>query len=421
MPFCGVQHRAKGIFMSATIQRDLRTGRPLWLDQRLPSIPTQQLTRKVSCDVLVVGAGISGSIIAESLSDAGLKTVIVDRRGPVRGSTPASTALLQYEIDTPLSHLSDRIGLDRAERLWRRSRLAVDALRERTRALGIKAQQATRDSLYLSGNVLNAEGLAREADARRRAGFEVSFLKPAEVLENYGIKGRSAIVGRDNYMADPRLLAAGYLKSAIAKGAKLYAPVEVTDIESSKAGVVVQTADGVEIQCASLVIATGYEMLKGIPRKGNKIISTWVIATKAQPRKIWPTGCIIWEAADPYLYIRTTPKGHVICGGEDAEIADADERDALNEAKTARLTEKLAKLLPMIDPTPAYSWSGSFGDSETGTPTIGPIPTMPNCYAAMGYGGNGITFSMMAGQMLRGMISGDGDPDSDLVSFGRNF
>ena len=407
--------------MSATVKRDLRTGRPLWLDQRLPTIATQSLKRKLSCDVLVVGAGISGSIIAESLSDAGLKTVIVDRRGPVRGSTPASTALLQYEIDTPLTHLSDRIGLDRAERLWRRSRLAVDALRERTRALGIKAEQATRDSLYLSGNVLNAEGLAREADARRRAGFEVSFLKPAEVLENYGIKGRSAIVGRDNYMADPRLLAAGYLKSAIRKGAKIYAPVEVTDIEPSQSGVRVQTADGVEIQCASLVVATGYEILKGIPRKGNKIISTWVIATKAQPRKIWPTGCIIWEAADPYLYIRTTPKGYVICGGEDAEIADADERDALNEAKTARLEEKLGKLLPMIDATPAFSWSGSFGDSETGTPTIGPIPNMPNCFAAMGYGGNGITFSMMAGQMLRGMITGVGDPDSDLVSFGRNF
>lgn len=407
--------------MPVTIQRDLRTGRPLWLDRRLPNISVHPLKRKIRCDVLVVGAGISGSIIAESLSDAGLSTVIVDRRGPVRGSTPASTALLQYEIDTPLTHLSDRIGLDRAERLWRRSRLAVDALRERTRALGIKAQQASRDSLYLSGNVLNGEGLAREADARRRAGFEVSFLKPAQVLENYGIQGRSAIAGRDNYMADPRLLAAGYLNCAIAKGARLYAPVEVTDIEPSKAGVTVQTADGVEIGCTSLVIATGYENLKGIPSKGNKIISTWVIATRTQPRKIWPTGCIIWEAADPYLYIRTTPKGHVICGGEDAEIADADARDALNEAKRERLVEKLGKLLPMIDPTPAYSWSGSFGNSETGTPTIGPIPKMPNCFAAMGYGGNGITFSMMAGQMLRGMITGNGDPDSDLVSFNRDF
>lgn len=46
---------------------------------------------------------------------------------------------------------------------------------------------------------------------------------------------------------------------------------------------------------------------------------------------------------------------------------------------------------------------------------------MPNCYAAMGYGGNGITFSMMAAQMLRGLITGTGDPDSDLVGFHRDF
>ncbi len=407
--------------MSATIKRDLRTGRPVWLQRRLPPIATKALTRTVSCDVLVVGAGISGAIISEALSDAGLDVVIADRRGAVLGSTPASTALLQYEIDTPLSVLSERIGRERAERIWRRSRLAVDALRERTRALGINAEQATRDSLYLSGNVLDAAGLQAETEARRRAGFEVGFLKPAEVLEQYGIKGRSAIVGRDNYMADPRLLAVGYLNAAIARGARLYAPVEVTDIEASASGVTAATKDGPEIRAKSLVFATGYEMAKGVPKKGNKIISTWVIATKPQPRKIWPTACIIWEANDPYLYIRTTPDGHVICGGEDAEIADADERDALNEAKTARLVEKLGKLLPMIDATADFSWSGSFGDSKTGTPTIGPVPKIPNCYAAMGYGGNGITFSMMAGQMLRGMIAGTGDPDSDLVSFSRQF
>jgi len=34
----------------------------------------------------------------------------------------------------------------------------------------------------------------------------------------------------------------------------------------------------------------------------------------------------------------------------------------------------------------------------------------------MGYGGNGITFSMMAAQLLRGLITGTGDADADLVS-----
>ena len=208
---------------------------------------------------------------------------------------------------------------------------------------------------------------------------------------------------------------------AIGRGARIYSPVDICDISPSASGVTIASAPGHAIHAQNLVVATGYEMLKGIPRKGNKIISSWSIATKAQPRAIWPTAAMIWEAADPYLYIRTTPRGEVICGGEDEEISDAGERDAKIADKTRTLSRKLAALLPMIDATPVHAWAGSFGDSKTGTPTIGRIPRMPNCYAAMGYGGNGITFSMMAAQMLRGLMCGDGDPDADLVSFSRKF
>lgn len=406
---------------SATHHRDLRTGQSIWSARRRPAIVEKTLTRDIACDVAVVGAGISGALIAEQLSDAGLEVVIVDRRGPTDGSTAASTAMLQYEIDTPLHVMADRIGRDKAERIWRRSRQAVDALRERTERLGLDVDAATRGSIYLDGNVLGPQDLAREAEARRRAGFEIELLKPAAVEERYGIKGRHAIIGYGNYSADPRRLAAGYLNVAIGRGARLYAPVDICDVEPSEAGVTLRSKNGPAIRAQHMVVATGYEMMKGVPRKGNKIISSWSIATKAQPRAIWPTAAMIWEAADPYLYIRTTPRGEIICGGEDEEIGDAVLRDAKLAAKTETLSRKLAALLPGIDAAPAYSWAGSFGDSPVGTPTIGRIPGMPNCYAAMGYGGNGITFSMMAAQMLRGLICGYGDPDADLVSFHRKF
>ncbi|MGQ0280422.1 NAD(P)/FAD-dependent oxidoreductase [Sphingopyxis sp. Q841] len=406
---------------SATHHRDLRTGQSIWSARRRPAIAARPLTRDIACDVVVVGAGVSGALIAEALSDAGLKTVIVDRRGPAEGSTAASTAMLQYELDTPLALMAERIGREKAERIWRRSRQSVDALRERTERLGLAVDGATRASIYLDGNVLDAEGLAREADARRRAGFEVELLKPAAVQERYGIKGRHALIGFGNYSADPRRLTAGYLNVALARGARLYSPVDICDIAPTDDGVVLVSARGPSVRARHVVMATGYEMMKGIPRKGNKIISSWSIATRPQPRAIWPTAAMIWEAANPYLYIRTTPRGEIICGGEDEEIADAALRDAKLPDKAATLSRKLGALLPRVDATPAYSWAGSFGDSPVGTPTIGRIPGMPNCYAAMGYGGNGITFSMMAAQMLRGLICGYGDPDADLVSFHRSF
>ena len=42
---------------------------------------------------------------------------------------------------------------------------------------------------------------------------------------------------------------------------------------------------------------------------------------------------------------------------------------------------------------------------------------MDRCYAVLGYGGNGITFSMVAAQLIRGLINGTGDPDEDLFAF----
>jgi glycine/D-amino acid oxidase-like deaminating enzyme len=406
---------------SATTHRDLRTGRPLWLDKRRAPLAIKSIVRPTLCDIAIVGAGISGALIAETLSETGLDIVVLDRRGAGEGSTAASTAMLQYELDTPLSLMADRVGRERAERIWRRSFLAVEALRARTDRLGLKVDGATRGSIYLDGNILDPDGLDREADARRRAGFEVERIGPAEVERRFGIRRRHAILGFGNYSADPRKMAIDYLRVAEKRGARIYAPADVASIDASRTEVTLHLKDGGEVRAKHAIFATGYEMLKGVPRKGNYIMSTWSIATRPQPRAIWPGAAMIWEAATPYLYIRTTPQGEVICGGEDEDIVDADERDAKIAAKTATLARKLSALLPGIDPTPAYAWAGSFGNSPVGSPTVGRIPGMPNCYAAMGYGGNGITFSMMAAQILRAEITGSGDPDADLFSFHRKF
>ncbi len=40
-------------------------------------------------------------MIAQALSASGREVVVVDKRGAAKGSTAASTALVQYEIDTP--------------------------------------------------------------------------------------------------------------------------------------------------------------------------------------------------------------------------------------------------------------------------------------------------------------------------------
>ena len=249
--------------MDLSPHEDLHTGLSVWQSTTLPPLAYAPLRSDVSTDVLVVGAGISGALAADSLSDAGLRVVVADRRRPVSGATAASTALIQYDLDLPLVRLTERIGTEHANRVWQRARLAMDALYQRTRHLGIDAGFERRDSLYLDGSILDLRGLARETDARRHAGFEVTLLNPPDVERRFGIKGRAAILSYDQLAADPRRLATDFLRAASSRGARIASPADITAVSAHTSGVTAETAGGPTVQARHVVFATGYEVPAG--------------------------------------------------------------------------------------------------------------------------------------------------------------
>jgi len=382
----------------------------------MPRVPSARLTHDIDTDVLVVGAGISGALVAEALA-GDYRVVVVDRRGAAKGATPASTALVQYEIDTPLTDLSRKIGTDAAGRAWRRSKLALDSLGARTRELGIRCDRSEGDTLYLAGDKLDGHDLEAEGEARRTIGFEVDFLSRRDLKERYGMDRQAALLSHGDFTLDPRRLTGGYLRAAIANGARLHAPVEVTGIEAHRSGVSAATANGPTIQAQYAIFATGYEVPKFVPRGGHRIVATYAIATRPQRRRLWPEEVLIWEASDPYLYMRTTADGRVICGGEDEDFSDDETRDALIGKKAAAIGRKLHRLFPQLDVTPEFAWAGAFGTTATGLPCIGRIRGRKNCWAILGFGGNGITYSRIAADIIRAALAGKSDPDADLYAF----
>ena len=67
-------------------------------------------------DVLVVGMGISGAMVAEALTAAGRAVMLIDRRGPILGSTAATHGAGAVR-DRPAADAAGRqIGRERAER-----------------------------------------------------------------------------------------------------------------------------------------------------------------------------------------------------------------------------------------------------------------------------------------------------------------
>lgn len=183
--------------------------------------------------------------------------------------------------------------------------------------------------------------------------------------------------------------------------------------------VTLTTAAGHSVRAGHVVFATGYELVKLVKPKNYTVSSTWAMATAPQPDRLWPSRCLIWQAADPYLYLRTTADGRIIAGGEDEEFSNEEKRDALIPRKVAALQRKLGRMFPNVDTEPEFSWTGCFGSSDTGLPAIGEIPGVKRCFAILGYGGNGITFSMIAAQLIQRAIVGLPDPDADLFALRR--
>lgn len=387
-----------------TEQADLRGGRSPWFATGRHAV-SLEVAENMKCDALVIGGGITGSLVAERLTRQGLHVVLIDRELPGRGSTAASTSMLLWEIDRPLTQLTEAYGFERASRAYLASLHAVSGLRSLVLELGLSCEMHDRNSLYLAAGGTSNE-LLREHQLRKRAGLPGEFLDHARLLDVFGIARAGAIVSPGAADADPMQLAHGLLRTAIARRARLF-EAEAVEFDTTARSVGVQLKNGRQIEARSVVLATGYVMPTIIHSAIHTVSSSWAIATKPQPQNIWKGGALIWEDSKNYLYARTTSAGRIIIGGEDSgKIIEPDARDRLIPEKARVLARKLAALWPPANLDTEFRWSGTFDNTRDGLPLIGPVPGAKGIYAAYGYGGNGITFSFLAAQLLGDLIAG---------------
>lgn len=302
-----------------------------------------------------------------------------------------------------------------ANRVWQRSAKAVETLTALVDLLGIRCHLERKSALYLAGDAYGARALKREAQARGEAGISAHFLNSGELRNRFGIERTAAIESFVSATANPAQLTSGLWRKAQTDGVSIVEECEITDIRSINDWNVVATSNGTILQARHVVFCTGYEFLDAVANQGHRVVSTWALATRPHhPRPQWLKDHIVWEASDPYLYFRSTPDGRVIVGGEDEDGASTFEDPVKLKSKTRLLRQKLGDLLNIPIEEPDYQWAAAFGVTADGLPMIGPVPELQNVYAAMGYGGNGITFSQIAAEIVSAAILGHDDPDSQL-------
>jgi len=397
----------------------VRSGLPLW--RGLYGDPPQFLasTGDATCDVVILGGGVTGALVAHHLVAAGVNAILVDKGEPASGSSAASTGLLQYEVDTPLADLAARVGEANAVHAYRRGLRAIDELEALLENLDDRCGFSRRDSLYFASRRWHYRRLKREFEYRKHHGFDVQLLSRGQLAERFSIRSVAAIHSTGDGQVDPYRFTIALLRKAQSQGLRIYPNTRVDSIDEDEGGVVVNTAAG-KVAARRIVYAVGYESDQYLDRRVGSLQTTYAVASEPLRSTIgWPDGCLLWETARPYFYARQSHDGRAIIGGEDTAFARDHQREGLAERKTARLVARFQKLFPAIEFEPAFTWAGTFGESKDGLAYIGQPPGRPNAYFAIGYGGNGITFSVIAARLIADLYFEKPNADAKVFRFGR--
>jgi len=399
---------------------DLKSGLPFWLIKNGLTDDYKTLDSDIETEILIIGSGITGALTAHFLCDAGIKCVIVDKRMSSTGSTTASTAQLQYEIDTYLFDLIEKVGEENAVKAYKKCLESIYTLEKIIKKLKIDGEFNWRSSLYLASDAAGYKDLEKEYDVRKKHGLPVTLLNNKQLKSKFNIDKKGALYNDCSAQIDTFKLCNAILDyHKKHSGLVVYSHTDVVKIENKKGYILAHTEKKNTIKAKKIVAAPGFESEKLLKEKVMQLNSTYVIVSKPmKEEEFWKEKCLIWETARPYIYIRTTEDNRIMVGGFDEPFQDPKRRDKLMEKKNEAIIKRFKKLFPDSKIEIDFYWCGTFGETKDGLPFIGEHKDHPDMYFALGYGGNGITFSVIAAEMIKDLYLGN-PTDSDLFAFDR--
>ncbi|MBB5437228.1 glycine/D-amino acid oxidase-like deaminating enzyme [Pedobacter sp. AK017] len=399
---------------------DIRSNEPFWLVKNGIKHAYPSLRESATCEVLVVGAGITGALMAHALIKKGYDTILIDKREIAYGSTSATTSMLQYEIDVPLYQLKELIGEQGAIASYKACRDAIYKLENLVQEIGSECSFEKKESVYFAGKSKDVAWLKKEYEARKLAGFEVKWLEKKEIKAIYGLLAEGAILSAEGGSVDAFCLAHDLIHYNVEKGLKVFDKTALKKVKYEKNGVTVLLDTGAEIKAGKIIYCTGYETQNMLPDKVVDLKSTYaMISERGDVHEKICEHTLFWNTDKPYLYMRTTDEGRMLVGGEDENFKNAIRRDLLLNKKRDKLMKTLKKYLPETKFIEDFCWCGTFGETKDGLPYIGAHPKFADSYFLLGFGGNGITFSVTGADMITEMMEGRPDLLSHYFRFQR--
>ena len=400
---------------------DLKSNEPFWLIkngllQSYPSLKTDE-----TYDILIIGGGITGSLIAHQCIEDGFRTILIDKREVCNGSTSATTSMLQYEIDVPLYELSEMIGENGAIKSYQSCSDSIDKIEKLSRKINSKAGFQRKSSLYFTTKKSDVKWLKKEFETRKKAGFKVKWLEANEIFAEFQLENTlGGILSEKGGSIDAFCFAHELLEFNHQKNLKIFDKTELIKVKYENDFNVAEMKNGYKIITKKIIYCNGYESQNLIKENFVKLKSTYAIISEIDQNKFKKQqNTLFWNTDSPYLYMRTTDDERFLIGGGDVDFKNGKMRDALLEKKQKEIEKSLKKVFSQYHFYTDFVWAGTFGETKDGLPYIGEHPEFPNSFFVLGFGGNGITFSVTGMEMVSHFLQNKLHPLSEYFRFGR--
>ncbi len=379
------------------------------------------ITGDIDADVVIIGSGFTGLATALFLArEHGIKAVVLEANRVAWGCTSRNGGQGQNASGRLYrSQWIERWGLQTARRLDAEIRYGFDTFKQLVATVDCDAQSGGH--LYIAHREKKMAFLENETRVMRdQFGYDARMMSREEVHAKYVLDSEACGAQHESegISVHPLKLAYGYLKQARELGARVHPASPVIGWET-KNGVHHLRTPGGTVRAKKVGIATGAYTAPGLhPTLTNRyfpVLSNSIVTRPLTPDELKATNFLTKEAITDTrtlrFYYRLLPDNRVQIGSR-SSITGAD---ATAKKHYDLLINGLARKFPALKGIQIdYSWWGWVDVSHDMMPRIVQPDAKQQVFYALGYGGNGVSFSAHAGRRMAQRIAGHGDAAFDL-------
>jgi len=376
-----------------------RDGQNISIWQDTVDLPPAERGKSLCCDVLIIGAGMTGVSTGLRLQKEGLSCLVVDAHNMAFGTSGGTSAHLNTVLDTPYTDIIRQHGLEKAGLVLESVRQAIADIESNVEDYAIDCDFRRCQGYMYAQNEEEAKKMEDIKDAIAQVGITVKDSENVPVP----FETMHGIVFEEQGSFHPTKYMLGLRKAFLELGGQLIENTLVQQVnEGADDKLEVKTENGQIWLARKVIYAThtppGVQWMNFRLAPYRSYIQVFELED--------PTDCpeaLIYDMEEPFHYFRTVlldGNPLLMVGGQDHKTAhEANEQFNFKELEAFVRTRYKVK-------NKIYEWSSQYYESQDSLPFIGHCTARSHKseLLATGYGGNGMVFSTLAARILTDLI-----------------